>query len=176
MRSLAVPIFYLAYYVTSAVALGSQCSSPIGNGNAAAGDPYWLQSMPHVGRAAFNPSPSTYTVYRNVNDYGAVGDGIADDTNASFSSDVWSVSHLPSTGNQRCYFRCAHLHHAGIETQYSVDQNRCGLGCRSSTTTPALIYFPLGSYLVSSPIIRAYLNDFRYCLDACFFQFSTTRL
>src|SRR5687768_15653202 len=34
--------------------------------------------------------------------------------------------------------------------------NRCGLGCDSSTNTPALVYFPPGTYVVSSPIIPYY--------------------
>jgi glucan 1,3-beta-glucosidase len=31
---------------------------------------------------------------------------------------------------------------------------RCGQGCDSSTTQPALVYFPPGTYIVSSPIIQ----------------------
>ncbi|EGN96215.1 glycoside hydrolase family 55 protein [Serpula lacrymans var. lacrymans S7.3] len=34
--------------------------------------------------------------------------------------------------------------------------DRCGEGCASSTTTPALVYFPAGTYVVSSPIIAYY--------------------
>ncbi|KAK5137834.1 hypothetical protein LTR08_006602 [Meristemomyces frigidus] len=41
---------------------------------------YWLADIKHQGIAAFNPSPSTYTVFRNVMDFGAKGDGVADDT------------------------------------------------------------------------------------------------
>jgi len=37
--------------------------------------------------------------------------------------------------------------------------NRCGKGCDSSTTTPALVYFPPGTYLVSSPIIQYYYTQ-----------------
>jgi glucan 1,3-beta-glucosidase len=101
MRSFTTITFYLAYYITSTLALGSQCSCPLGNGNAAAGDPYWLQSIPHVGRAAFNPSPATYTVYRNVKDYGAVGDGTTDDTKVSSSLTFGALflTFLPSTGD-----------------------------------------------------------------------------
>lgn len=30
---------------------------------------------------------------------------------------------------------------------------RCGKGCDSTTIAPALVYFPAGSYVISSPII-----------------------
>ncbi|KAF9038899.1 beta-1,3-glucanase [Hymenopellis radicata] len=36
---------------------------------------------------------------------------------------------------------------------------RCGPGCPSSTTTPALVYFPAGTYLVSSPLIALYYTQ-----------------
>ncbi|KAF7543848.1 hypothetical protein G7Z17_g10405 [Cylindrodendrum hubeiense] len=36
------------------------------------------------------------------------------------------------------------------------DGNRCGKGCDSSTVTPGLVYFPPGTYVVSSPIIPYY--------------------
>jgi len=37
--------------------------------------------------------------------------------------------------------------------------NRCGQGCDSSTTTPALVYFPPGTYLLSSPVIQYYYTQ-----------------
>ncbi|KAL8756253.1 MAG: hypothetical protein Q9184_004569 [Pyrenodesmia sp. 2 TL-2023] len=38
--------------------------------------------------------------------------------------------------------------------------NRCGQGCDSSTVTPALVYFPSGTYLVSKPLIQLYYTQF----------------
>ena len=37
--------------------------------------------------------------------------------------------------------------------------NRCGEGCDSSTVTPALVYFPQGTYKVSKPIIQYYYTQ-----------------
>ncbi|KAI8620624.1 pectate lyase superfamily protein-domain-containing protein [Chytriomyces sp. MP71] len=34
--------------------------------------------------------------------------------------------------------------------------SRCGAGCDSSTTTPALVYFPSGTYVVSAPLVQYY--------------------
>ncbi|KAL2141630.1 hypothetical protein VTI28DRAFT_2176 [Corynascus sepedonium] len=39
------------------------------------------------------------------------------------------------------------------------DGNRCGEGCSSQTTTPALVYFPPGTYVVSKPIISFYYTQ-----------------
>lgn len=35
---------------------------------------YWMEQVPHRGISSFNPD-STYTIFRNVRDYGAKGDG-----------------------------------------------------------------------------------------------------
>jgi glucan 1,3-beta-glucosidase len=37
--------------------------------------------------------------------------------------------------------------------------NRCGKDCDSSTTTPALVYFPAGTYVVSKPIVQFYYTQ-----------------
>ncbi|KAA8892622.1 pectate lyase superfamily protein-domain-containing protein [Sphaerosporella brunnea] len=39
------------------------------------------------------------------------------------------------------------------------DGTRCGNGCDSSTLTPALIYFPSGTYRVSAPIVAMYYSQ-----------------
>lgn len=39
------------------------------------------------------------------------------------------------------------------------DGGRCGLGCPSSTLSPALVYFPAGTYLVSKPIVQYYYTQ-----------------
>lgn len=41
-----------------------------------------------------------------------------------------------------------------------TDGNRCGKGCDSSTVTPAIVYFPAGTYVVSTPIIQYYYTQF----------------
>lgn len=87
---------------------------------------YWVANIQRQGSVAFGDS--SYKVFRNVQDYGATGDGNTDDT-------------------------------AAINSAIS-DGNRCGQGCDSSTVTPALIYFPPGTYLVSKPLIQYYYTQF----------------
>ncbi len=78
--------------------------------------------------ASFNANPSEYKVFRNVKDFGAVGNGVHDDTDA--------INLAISSGG-----RCA----PGI--------------CNSTTTTPAVVYFPSGTYLVKNPIIDYYYTQ-----------------
>jgi len=90
--------------------------------------PYWLEDIKHQGVASFNSNPNNYTVFRNVKSYGAVGDGVTDDTAA--------IQRAMSAGN------------------------RCAPGfCQSSTTSPAIVYFPGGTYLISSAIIDYYYTQ-----------------
>ncbi|KAF9531459.1 exo-beta-1,3-glucanase [Crepidotus variabilis] len=90
--------------------------------------PFWMESIKHRGRAPFNSDPNGYKVFRNVKDFGAVGDGMHDDTSAI--------------------------------NQAISSQNRCGGGnCPSSTTSPAVVYFPRGTYLISAPILPYYYTQ-----------------
>ncbi|KAI0681995.1 pectate lyase superfamily protein-domain-containing protein, partial [Cytidiella melzeri] len=107
--------------------IGSQFSSVSDNGTAGPNDPFWMESIAHQGTAPLKSDAGTYKVFRNVKDFGAKGDGVADDTNA--------INAAISTGA------------------------RCALGCASTTTSPAVVYLPAGTYLVSSPIIALYLTQ-----------------
>ncbi|KAL8351214.1 hypothetical protein RB601_000702 [Gaeumannomyces tritici] len=89
---------------------------------------YWMEDIPHRGISPFNPDKS-YTVFRNVKDFGAKGDGVHDDTDA--------INTAISSGN------------------------RCGgdSPCAGTTTTPAVVYFPKGTYLISSSIVSYYYTQ-----------------
>lgn len=90
-------------------------------------DSYWQAQLTHNGTSPFHPDNQAYPIWRNVKDYGAVGDGVHDDT--------------------ACINRA--ITHGG----------RCGGGTKdtdSSTISPAVVYFPPGTYLISSPIISYY--------------------
>lgn len=93
---------------------------------ASTSSPYWVANIKRQGTVAFGDS--SYKVFRNVQDYGATGDGKTDDT-AAINNAI-------------------------------TDGNRCGQGCDSSTVTPALVYFPPGTYLVSAPLIQYYYTQF----------------
>jgi len=43
--------------------------------------PFWMETIKHTGISPLL-NDSSYVVYRNVKDYGAIGDGISDDTAA----------------------------------------------------------------------------------------------
>ncbi|VDC01655.1 unnamed protein product [Peniophora sp. CBMAI 1063] len=125
LNSIALVASFLAGSVSSVTALGSSCTAALGSGSAAAGDPYWQESITHQGTAPY--AESGYKVFRNVKDYGAVGDGVHDDTSAI---------------------------NAAI-----TDGDRCGSGCAGTTLTPATVYFPQGTYLVSAPLIAYYYTE-----------------
>ncbi|KAJ7632169.1 exo-beta-1,3-glucanase [Roridomyces roridus] len=126
-----LPLFLsLMGLALNALALGTSCSAPLGAGTAAPSDPFWLQNIKHQGLSAFNPTPSSYQVYRNVKDFGAVGDGVHDDTAA--------INAAISLGD-RCF---------GAQN-----------GCNSSTIAPAVVFFPKGTYLISTSIIALYYTQ-----------------
>ncbi|KAF5387123.1 hypothetical protein D9615_001631 [Tricholomella constricta] len=128
LHSLSLVLGIILSAVSFVFGLGTSCTSPLGAGTAAAGDPYWLETIKHQGLAAYNSNPGGYQVFRNVKNFGAKGDGVTDDT-------------------------------AAINAAITAG-NRCGGGsCHSSTITPAIVYFPRGTYLVSAPIIAYYYTQ-----------------
>jgi glucan 1,3-beta-glucosidase len=91
---------------------------------------YWMESIKRQGTAWGNDN---IKIFRNVKDYGAKGDGSTDDTDA-----INKAISDAATGNPRC----------GNQPY-----------CDSSTTTPAIIYFPSGNYVVSKPIVMYYYSQ-----------------
>ncbi|ETS76517.1 hypothetical protein PFICI_11904 [Pestalotiopsis fici W106-1] len=108
------------------IAPGAAAPSPSAL-EARADSTYWLPNMAGSETAVF-ADDSSYKVFRNVQDYGAKGDGSTDDTDAINSA--------------------------------ITDGSRCGLGCDSQTSKPALVYFPPGTYMVSKPIVQTYYTQF----------------
>jgi glucan 1,3-beta-glucosidase len=96
-------------------------------------DDYWLSSLGPDGSSPF--AASGYQFFRNVMDFGAVGDGVTDDTAAINRA----VAYFSSSDGS--------------------DQ-RCGESCGSSSTLGAVIYFPSGTYLISTPIVQYYYTQF----------------
>ncbi|KAI1759328.1 glycoside hydrolase family 55 protein [Hypoxylon sp. FL1150] len=88
---------------------------------------YWVANIKRQGVAVF-AGTDQYKVFRNVKDYGAVGDGKTDDS-------------------------------AAIQRAVTDGDNRCIDKCDSRTSTPALVYFPPGVYLISTGINQTYYTQ-----------------
>ncbi|KAI1378301.1 pectin lyase-like protein [Hypoxylon crocopeplum] len=96
-------------------------------------DDYWLSSLGFKGQ--MHLAPSGYQFFQNVRDFGAVGDGVTDNTAAINRA-------------------------AAAMSRDNLAETRCGADCGSTSTLGALVYFPPGTYLVSSPIIQYYYTQF----------------
>lgn len=95
------------------------------------GEPYWYETIKRQGKILYGDNPSNYTLFRNVKDFGAKGDGVTDDT-------------------------------AALQAASQVGP-RCGdvnMTCTSSSTQPAIVYFPPGTYQISKPVIMYYNSAF----------------
>lgn len=137
--------------------------------NTAVTSTYWLSSIQRRGAVAFG-DPS-FTVFRNVRDFGAVGMSIMFPSHPR----TFCVTNLPFS---RCVVFLISLHHCTWKLLTNIalgdgrkddtdainnaisSGNRCGQGCDSSTVSPALVYFPPGTYLVSKPLVQLYYTQF----------------
>ncbi|KAK3369519.1 putative glucan 1,3-beta-glucosidase precursor [Lasiosphaeria ovina] len=93
---------------------------------------YWLSTLGPKGKSPL--APAGYQVFRNVKDYGARGDGVTDDTAA--------------------------INRAAAAMSPTNAATRCAADCGSTTTLGAVVYFPPGTYVVSSPVIQYYHTQF----------------
>ena len=93
------------------------------NVNTTAPTVYWYEKIKHNGISPGSASGKNWVVFRNVKEYGAKGDGTTDDTAA--------IQKAISTGDS-----------AGERSS----------GKFGSTGQPAVVYFPAGTYVVSSTV------------------------
>ena len=92
---------------------------------------YWAGDITH---GIMVHAPAGYQMFRNIRDFGARGDGVTDDTAAINRAASW----MSATNSEE----------------------RCGVECGQTTRLGAIVYFPSGDYLISSPIIQYYYTQF----------------
>ena len=121
---------------------------------------YWLADITHQGIAAFNSDPSSYAVFRNVKDYGAAG---------TLSLPGLFVRYNSLTN---CYTGDGVTDDTAAINAAISDGGRFGPSSgETSTTTPAIVYFPAGTYIISSSIIDYYYTQLKpapYDQGQCF--------
>jgi glucan 1,3-beta-glucosidase len=149
-RSLGVSFCLLPIFVCQAVAQFNDTvpfgnsSSPSRSNGTVPDPPFWLEEIKHQGVATFQ-ADSTYQVFRNVKDFGAKGQ------HKQPILVLIAYSYVQGDGVSDDT--------AAINLAISSGQ-RCGPGtCQSSTTSPAIVYFPAGTYRISAPIIDYYLTQ-----------------
>jgi glucan 1,3-beta-glucosidase len=84
---------------------------------------YWYEEIHHNGISPFIPDGNSWPVFRNVKLYGAIGDGLTDDSEA--------VQDAINAGNN------------------FANRSSNSLG---TTGQPAVVYFPAGTYVINNPL------------------------
>ncbi|KAH7027557.1 pectate lyase superfamily protein-domain-containing protein [Microdochium trichocladiopsis] len=127
----APPLLEITDEIAAAAALVAEAEASVGSFNstskrriAARSGTFWMEHLARKGTVPWGDDPN-HVVFRNVLDYGAIGDGVTDDTKA-------------------------------INKAMGTNSTACGKGCNGSTTKNAIVYFPPGTYLVSSTIAMPY--------------------
>ena len=101
---------------------------------------FWLANVPHEGTSPFLANGSGHVVYRDVQDFGAGGDGVKDDS-AVFNAAI----------------TCTYCRGVALQGIISTDTmtagGRCpGGACGGTIGKPALIYVPAGTYRLASTV------------------------
>ncbi|KAK1991996.1 pectin lyase-like protein [Colletotrichum falcatum] len=121
------PLLLITDEIADAAALVAEADASGQAGNltrrAATSGTFWMGNIARKGTVPWGDGPE-YKAFRNVLDYGAMGDGVTDDTKA---------------------IKLA-----------MMDGKRCGKKCNGSTTKNAIVYFPPGTYLISTTIPLPY--------------------
>lgn len=107
--------------------------------------PFWMDSIAHNGVAAFNPDKS-YVIFRNVKNYGAMGDGGECEAHRKYHH-MYSIGLLLTILSRKVTDDTAAINLA------ISSGGRCGgpTNCVGSTTTPAVVFFPPGLEIQNTP-------------------------
>lgn len=132
----------LSAWLVQAVPMPQSPSASAGSSN------YWVSSIQRQGTVAFGSSAS-YQIFRNVKDFGAKGK-LNMTIHFTLGSEALIRSEQPGDGS---------TDDTAAINQAISSGDRCGEGCDSSTLTPALVYFPPGTYVVSEPILQYYYTQ-----------------
>lgn len=125
------------------------------NGSTTPTSTYWLSSIKRQGTVAFGDTE--FKIFRNVKDYGAAGMSFCYFLQSSFYHINCPLSNNKSN---LCSSGDGKVDDTAAINKAVSDGQRCGQGCGSATTSPALVYFPPGTYLVSKPIVQLYYTQF----------------
>lgn len=135
-------------YSTSDGDWTSSKPSPTGTPDCAA--PYWLENIKHQGLASFNDgTPNNGTSFSN---------GTLFNNRTSFSN----VASYRVFRNVKDYGAKGDgiTDDTAAINRAMTDGNRCAPSyCESSTITPAIVYFPSGTYVISRSIIDYYYTQ-----------------